>query len=116
MNEVKLSGILCSNIKEIENGVIFSLNFVNGKNKDGSYKNAFVNCRYFGSKNDLPEPKSRITVTGWLCDNAYEKDGKKINNLVIFTKDVKLNKTPEQRGEVSYHSNNNSFDSSMPWD
>ncbi len=115
MNEVKISGILCSNIKPIDKGVIFSLNFVNGKNPDGTWKNAFVNCRYFGNAEDLPEPKSRIVVTGWLCDNSYKKDGKTVSNIIIFTKDVRQTKTPEQRGDVSYGAVK-SFDDSIPWD
>lgn len=117
MNEVKISGVMCNNTKPLNGGAIFSLAFTTGKNQDGSYRSGFLNCRYFGNVDDLPEPRTKVTVSGWLMDNSYRKDGKNVYNLVVCTKDIKVTKTPEECGDVSYKSEKtgNSFDDSLPW-
>lgn len=117
-NEVKITGILCGNIKQLEKACVISLCFTAGKKPNGEYNTGFVNCFYYGKKEDLPEPKSRVTVSGWLVDSIVNKGGKTYHNLMVGTKDVKVVQNVEDRGEVTYTSTNkdNAFDDNLPWE
>lgn len=95
INTVEIEGTIC-NIKTDTYAPSFSLNIFNG-GKKGNYQRGFINCRYFG-EDELPENGSTVVLTGWLRDNSYtSKDGRKIQNTVICTKEVILKETPEQR-------------------
>lgn len=116
VNEVKLSGVLCKNITRIKGGAFFYLAIYNGKDENGKNRTAFVNCKYFGNPDDIPEPKSKVTIKGWLAMNEFVSKGEKTSNLVVFSKDIKVTSNPEDRGEVTYQSEkNNLFDENMPF-
>lgn len=95
INNVEIEGTIC-NIKTDNYAPSFSLNIFNG-GKKGNYQRGFINCRYFG-EDELPENGCTVVVTGWIRDNSYtSKDGRKVQNTIVCTKEVIVKETPEQR-------------------
>lgn len=90
----------------IRESLCYFIVFYCRKKPTGEYNTGFVNCFYYGKKEDLPEPKSRVTVSGWLVDSIVNKGGKTYHNLMVGTKDVKVVQNVEDRGEVTYTSTN----------
>lgn len=83
MNEIKLSGKVC-NFKKYEKINIFSLRFYAGKDKEGKPTSGFCPCK---TKLDLSDGQE-INAAGWMGFDSYEKDGKKIEKVCFWVKEI----------------------------
>lgn len=96
MNEIKLSGKVY-NFKSYEKINIFSLRFYAGKDKEGKSMSGFCPCK---TKLDLTDGQE-INATGWMGFDSYEKDGKKIEKVCFWVKELAFNEQPEKKIENS---------------
>lgn len=96
MNEIKLSGKVY-NFKKLERINVFSLRFYAGKDKEGKGTNGFCRCK---TKLDLTDGQE-INAVGWMGYDSYEKDGKKIENVCFWVKDLTFEEKPEKKIESS---------------
>lgn len=92
MNTLELNGKICQQ-KQIKTATgkiftTFSLNFYNGKNKDGKSQYAFIDCQIF-SAIDIEE-KSNVACKGWLGSVSWGKDGKKYSRIVFYVKEIEV--------------------------
>lgn len=83
MNEIKLSGTVY-NFRKFEKINMFSLRFYAGKDKEGKSLSGFCPCK---TKLDLIDGQE-INAKGWMGFYSYEKDGKKIEKVCFWVKEL----------------------------
>lgn len=80
-----------------ETGVIqFTLAFNTTTKKDGKFEDVanFIKCKHFGKNmsklNEMLTKGKQVSVSGYLAQESWEKDGHKNSTILIIAEDIQL--------------------------